>query len=264
MSLSQALAASRAARNVILLGDPQQLEAPQRGAHPEGSDVAALTYLLEGHATIPDGKGLFLGVTRRIHPDIAKFTSEIFYERKLTSYPGLEKQVVSGGTPFNGAGMFYVPVPQTGNQNSSPDEVRAIAKIVHALLKIGRWTDADNNTRPLTKNDILIVAPYNAQVAALIDKIPGIQIGTVDKFQGKEAPIVIYSMTSSSVQDAPRGMTFLFSPNRLNVATSRAKSTCILVASPKLMEPECNTIDQMKWTNALCRFIELATTTTIT
>lgn len=260
MSLSQALAASRAAKNIILLGDPQQLEQPQKGSHPEGSDVAALTYLLEGKPTMPEGKGLFLGVTRRMHPNNSKFTSEIFYEGKLKSLSGLEKQVVSGGTPFDGAGLFYVPVAHTGNQNSAPEEVGVISGIVSQLLNNARWTNANGETLPLTKDDILIVAPYNAQVAALIEKVPGLQIGTVDKFQGKEAPIVIYSMTSSSVQDAPRGMSFLFSPNRLNVATSRAKSVCILVASRLLFEPPCNTIDQMKWANALCRFKELATT----
>jgi uncharacterized protein len=259
MSLSQALAASRAAKNLILLGDPQQLEQPQKGSHPEGSDVAALTYLLEGKPTMPDGKGLFLGVTRRMHPNIAKFTSEIFYEGKLKSLPGLEHQVVSGSTPYDGAGLFYEPVIHSGNQNSAPEEVEVISGIVSGLLSTGRWTNTKSETRPLTKEDILIVAPYNAQVAALIEKMPGLQIGTVDKFQGKEAPVVIYSMTSSSVQDAPRGMSFLFSPNRLNVATSRAKSVCILVASPLLLEPPCNTIDQMKWANALCRFKEMAT-----
>jgi predicted RecB family nuclease len=257
MSLSQALAASRAAKNIILLGDPQQLEQPQRGAHPEGSDVAALTYLLEGSPTMPEGKGLFLGVTRRIHPAISKFTSEIFYEGKLSSFPGLERQVVSGGTKYDGAGIFYVPVAHVGNQNSSEEEVEKISEVVKELLKNGQWTNSENITRSLTKEDILIVAPYNAQVAALIEKMPGLQIGTVDKFQGKEAPVVIYSMTSSTVQDAPRGMNFLFSPNRLNVATSRAKSVCILVASPLLIEPDCHTIDQMRMANAVCRLVEM-------
>jgi uncharacterized protein len=263
MSLSQALAASRAAKNIILLGDPQQLEAPQRGAHPEGSDVAALTYLLEGHPTMPDSKGLFLGVTRRMHPDICRFTSEIFYEGKLSSHAGLERQVISGGTKFDGAGLFYIPVTHSGNQNAAPEEISTIAGVVEDLISNGKWTNAANETRRLTKDDILIVAPYNAQVAALISAIPGVPIGTVDKFQGREAPVVIYSMTSSSVQEAPRGMTFLFSPNRLNVATSRAKSVCILVASPALVEPECSTIDQMKWANGLCTFIELSKVITI-
>lgn len=258
MSLSQVLAASRAAKNLVLLGDPQQLEQPQRGAHPEGSDVAALSYLLDGHPTMPVGKGLFLETTRRMHPSIASFTSEVFYEGRLKSLPGLEKQVISGGTPFDGAGLCYVPVPHRGNQNKSLQEIEAIAGIVEKLIGQGKFTNDKGETRPLTKEDILIVAPYNAQVAGLIERLPDMRIGTVDKFQGKEAPIVIYSMTSSTTKDAPRGMTFLFSPNRLNVATSRAKSVCILVASPKLLEPECKTIEQMKWANAVCRFAELA------
>jgi predicted RecB family nuclease len=259
MSLSQALAASRAAKNIVLLGDPQQLEQPQRGAHPEGSDVAALAYLLDGHQTMKEGHGLFLGVTRRIHPAITQFTSEIFYENRLTSLPGLENQVISGGTSFDGAGLMYIPVEHAGNQNRSNEEVSAIVRVVGELLKSGKYTDSKGVTKTLVKDDILIVAPYNAQVAALIEKLPDFRIGTVDKFQGKEAPVVIYSMTSSSVHDAPRGMSFLFSPNRLNVATSRAKSICILVASPFLLEPECHTIDQMRWANALCRYTELAT-----
>lgn len=258
MSLSHALAASRAAHNLILLGDPQQLEQPQKGAHPEGSDVAALTYLLDGRPTLPEGRGLFLGTTRRLHPDICRFTSEIFYENKLQSLPGLENQVVSNTGSFDGAGLFYVPVDHRGNSNKSNEEIDAVAKIVATLLQ-GRWTDPQGKTHPITNNDILIVAPYNAQVSALSERLPGMRIGTVDKFQGQEAPVVIYSMTSSSQEDAPRGMSFLFSPNRLNVATSRAKSICILVASPRLLEPECRSIDQMKWANGLCRYVEMMT-----
>ncbi|MEK6780587.1 MAG: TM0106 family RecB-like putative nuclease [Bacteroidota bacterium] len=262
MSLSQVLAASRAAKNLILLGDPQQLEQPQRGSHPEGSDVAALTYLLDGYPTMPKGKGLFLEVTQRLHPNICRFTSEIFYEGRLTSLPGLERQLIGGNTPFDGAGLFYFPVDHRGNQNKSSEEVNAVAEIVAKLLSVGQWTNAKGETQPLQKEDILIVAPYNAQVAALIEKLPGMRIGTVDKFQGQAAPIVIYSMTASSVEDAPKGMSFLFNPNRLNVATSRAKGVCILVANRKLLEPECKTIDQMRWANALCSFKEMAKTIT--
>ncbi|HEY4654290.1 MAG TPA: TM0106 family RecB-like putative nuclease [Cyclobacteriaceae bacterium] len=258
MSLSHVLAASRAARNIILLGDPQQLEQPQRGSHPEGSDVAALTYLLDGHPTMPGGKGLFLAVTRRLHPSICRFTSEIFYEGRLEPLPGLERQVIGGYTGFDGAGLFYVPVVHKGNQSKSPEEIAVIDGIVGRLLGTGQWTNAEGQTKSLQKSDILIVAPFNAQVSALREQLPGIEIGTVDKFQGQEAPVVIYSMTSSSTEDAPRGMSFLFSPNRLNVATSRARCICILVASPRLLEPECRLIDQMRWANALCRFVELA------
>ncbi len=255
MSLSHVLAASQAAHNLIMLGDPQQLEQPQKGAHPEGSDVAALTYLLDGHATMPEGKGLFLDITRRLHPNICQFTSELFYEGKLKSLTGLDKQVIGGNTGYDGGGLYYVPVHHKGNQNKSIEEVEAVATIVKQVLK-GMWTNAKSETRPLTPADILIVAPYNAQVSALLEKLPGMRIGTVDKFQGQEAPVVIYSMTSSSHEDAPRGMGFLYSPNRLNVATSRAKSICILVANPKLLEPECKTIDQMRWANALCGYLE--------
>jgi uncharacterized protein len=257
MSLSHALAASRAAHNLILLGDPQQLEQPQKGAHPEGSDVAALTYLLDGHATIQEGKGLFLSVTRRLNPEVCRFTSEIFYEGKLRSLDGLEKQVISNAGKFDGAGLFYVPVEHRGNSNKSTEEIEVVSEIVFMLLKDGRWTNAKGETNSLTQSDILIVAPYNSQVSALIERLPGMRIGTVDKFQGQEAPVVIYSMTSSSQEDAPRGMSFLFSPNRLNVATSRAKSVSILVANPRLLEPECRSIDQMRWANGLCRYVEM-------
>jgi AAA domain/RNase_H superfamily len=258
MSLSHVLAAARSAKNLILLGDPQQLEQPQKGSHPEGSDVAALTYLLEGHQTIPEGKGLFLDVTRRLHPDICRFTSELFYEGKLHSLPGLEHQRVGGTEVFDGSGLFYVPVQHKGNQSRSDEEIGSIAHIASTLLKDGTWCDQTGETRSLQQNDILIVAPFNAQVSALRERLPGISVGTVDKFQGQEAPVVIYSMTSSTVEDAPRGMSFLFSPNRLNVATSRAKGICILVANPTLLQPECHTIDQMRWANALCRYLELA------
>ena len=259
MSLSFVLAASRSAKNLILLGDPQQLEQPQRGAHPEGADVAALNHLLDGKKTIASDKGIFLETTRRLHPNITEFTSEVFYESRLKSLPGLEKQVISGKTPFDGAGLFFVPVTHYGNQNKSKEEIEVVTKIVEKLLATGKWTDEEGKTRPLNKKDILVVAPYNAQVASLIEKLPeDTAVGTVDKFQGQEAAVVIYSMTSSSPQDAPRGMEFLYSPNRLNVATSRAKSVCILVAAPKLLEPECHTIDQMRWANALCRFGEMA------
>ena len=260
MSLSQVLAASRSAKNLILLGDPQQLEQPQRGAHPEGSDVAGLTYLLDGHHTMPEGLGLFLSETRRLHPSICQFTSEMFYEGRLKSFSGLEKQVISGGTPFDGAGLFYVPVEHRGNQNKSSEEITIISQLVSRILATGRWTNANGVSRSLTKEDILIVAPYNAQVAALSIVLPEMRIGTVDKFQGQEAAIVIYSMTASTVEDAPKGMSFLFNPNRLNVATSRAKSVCILVASPNLFHSECSSIDQIRWTNALCTFGEMAIT----
>ena len=259
MSLAHVLAAARSTHNLILLGDPQQLEQPQKGAHPEGTDVDALTHLLDGNDTMPADKGLFIETTRRLHPNIAEFTSELYYEGRLKTLPGLERQAIRGDTPFAGSGLFYTPVVHEGKQNNSPEEVETVARIVADLLKPGiEWTNENGQSKTLGTKDILIVAPYNAQVGALQNCLSEIRVGTVDKFQGQEAPVVIYSMASSSAEDAPRGMGFLYSPNRLNVATSRARCICILVAAPRLLEPDCRTPEQMRWANGLCRFRELA------
>lgn len=258
MAMSQVLAASRACKNLILLGDPQQLEQPQKGAHPEGSGVAALTHLLKGKHVMPEGKGLFLGVTKRINPSITKFTSEIFYKGKLEALPELGNQKISGGTPFDGDGLFYVPVEHKGNQNRADEEVDQVEVVVRTLLLNGSWSDAKGIRHRISVEDVLVVAPYNAQVDALRAALKDVDVGTVDKFQGRQAPVVIYSMTASTIDDAPRGMDFLFNPNRLNVATSRAKCICVLVASPSLFEAECKTIEQMRWANALCRYRELS------
>jgi uncharacterized protein len=260
MSLAHVLAAARSAKNLVLLGDPQQLEQPQKGAHPEGAEVAALVHVLGGRETIADDMGLFLDVTWRLCPAIGAFTSELFYEGRLLTQAGLEQQVVSGPTPFAGSGLFHVPVPHEGNQNRSLEEVEAVARVVESLVKDRvTWTDGEGRVQPLTAEGIVIVAPYNAQVGALSERLPGFKVGTVDKFQGQEAPVVIYSIASSSAEDAPRGMSFLYNPNRLNVATSRAQCVCILVAAPRVFEPECRTPEQMRWANGLCRYRELAT-----
>lgn len=259
MSLTNVLTISKAARNIILLGDPQQLEQPQRGAHPEGADISALEHLLDGNKTMPEDMGLFLGITWRLHPHLTQFTSKLYYEDRLRSKDGLENQRLEGNTPFAGSGLFYVTVDHFGNQSQSREEVEAIVKIVHHLMSAEiNWIDQDGLSRALQPNDILIIAPYNAQVSALQESLTGFSVGTVDKFQGQEAPIVIYSMTSSSSEDAPRGMSFLYNPNRMNVATSRAKCISILVSAPKIFEVECNTIEQMKWANGLCMYREMA------
>ena len=147
-----------------------------------------------------------------------------------------------------------------GNQNTSPEEADQIRLLVGEILSSGSvWTDRENVVRTVGLDDILIIAPYNAQVFELQERIPGARVGTVDKFQGQEAPIVIYSITTSSHADAPRGMEFLYSANRLNVATSRAKCVCILVGSPSVFEAECRTPRQMQLANAFCRYLEMAT-----
>jgi uncharacterized protein len=261
MSLTNVLTISRATRNIVLLGDPQQLEQPHKGAHPEGAEISALEHILDGHKTMPINKGLFLDTTWRLHPLITQFTSTLFYEGRLSSRKGLESQKLEGETQFKGSGLYHVPVDHFGNQSQSKVEVFAIKVIVeHLFSKNISLTNRDGKSTSLKQEDILKIAPYNAQVSALQEALRGFSIGTVDKFQGQEAPIVIYSMTSSSAEDAPRGMSFLFNPNRTNVATSRAKCVCILVSTPKIFEVECNTIEQMKWANYLCYYKELAKT----
>ncbi len=261
MALANVLAVAPAAKTLVLLGDPQQLEQPLQSSHPEGSDVPALTHWLGARNTMPEDRGLFLDVTWRLHPDICRFTSEVYYEERLTAKPGLESQSIKGEDQPLSAGLGFLPVEHTGNTARSTEEAEAAKHVVENLLDGKRkWTDSAQVQRPLEASDILLVAPYNAQVALLEEMLPMLagQIGTVDKFQGQEAPIVIYSMTSSSPADAPRGMEFLYNPNRFNVATSRAKALFILIGSPLLLDPECKTPAQMRMANGVCRFRELA------
>lgn len=253
MSLANVLTISRAAKNIVFL------EQPIQGAHPENADVSALEHILDGHKTMPIEKGIFLATTWRLNPQIANFTSQLYYEGRLGAQKDLKGQIIQGKGQISGGGLYLMPVEHEGNQSQSIEEVERITALVNSILDEQlSWTDREGNTATITADDIKIIAPYNAQVSLLLQQLPDIAIGTVDKFQGQEAAIVIYSMTSSSPQDAPRGMSFLYSPNRLNVATSRAKCVSILVASEKLFEPDCNTIDQMKWANGLCLYREMA------
>ena len=260
MSLAMALAAARSAKNLVLLGDPQQLEQPQKATHPEGSHVAALAHLIGDQQTITEEQGLFLDTTYRMHPTICEFTSKQYYDGRLSSLSALKNQTIKGASPHTGEQMIYVPVNHTGNQSRCDEEAESIKALVDSLLTTPHeFNSKDGSSEALTGEDILIVAPYNAQVGLMKRLLPHIEnIGTVDKFQGRQAPIVIYSMTSSSVADAPRGMSFLFSPNRFNVATSRARASVFVFGSPKLISADGKTPEQLRWVNGLCRYIELS------
>jgi uncharacterized protein len=263
LSLANALAVARAARGLVLFGDPAQLEQPQKGVHPPGAEVSALEHWLGGDAlTIPPQLGVFLPKTRRLHPSICAFISETFYEGRLTAQEGLglEKQAVRVPGGPSGSGLRFLPVSHRGNTNQAPEEVEAVRRLVELCLAPGAEFQArDAGARALSAKDVLVVAPYNVQVSALRRALPeGVMVGTVDKFQGREAPIVIYSMTSSSAEDAPRGLEFLFSRNRLNVAVSRAQALCIVIGSPELARASCKTPQQMRLVNALCAFLEFA------
>lgn len=259
MSLANVLAASPAANSIVLLGDPQQLDQPQGGVHPEGAEASALSHLLNGDKTIAPERGLFLAESWRLHPDICAFTSEVFYESRLTSRPENAIQQLNLAGPLAGTGLRFIPVEHKGNQSDSPEEAEKVAELVDVLLRKATWTNKKGQVGLITLEDILIVAPYNAQVSLLLRSLPrGSRVGTVDKFQGQEAPVVIYSMATSSTQDAPRGMEFLYSGNRLNVATSRAQCVTVLVASPALLDVQCQTPRQMELANAFCRYLEMS------
>ncbi len=231
------------------------------GLHPPGASVSVLEHLLGEHATVPADRGIFLARTRRLHPDVCRFVSEIVYEGRLESLPECARQRVEAGGALTGAGLRFVPVEHEGNGQRSREEAAVIARIVQTLLETGWWTDRDGLRRRLAPEDLLVVAPYNAQVRCLRQALPaGVPVGTVDKFQGREAAVVLFSMATSSGDDLPRHFEFLFSRNRLNVAISRAKALAVLVASPQLLEVRCRAVEQMRLANALCRFAEMAET----
>ena len=192
-------------------------------------------------------------------PDICDFTSEIFYEGKLEARPDLANQRLIASGELGGTGLRFLPVPHQGNVNASDEEAAQVRALVDSLFdQKASWVDRTGQEKAITLDDILIIAPYNAQVFRIQGLLPGARVGTVDKFQGQEAPVVIYSMATSTPEEAPRGMEFLYSLNRLNVATSRARCVCVLVGSPALLTPQCRTPRQMQLANAFCRYRELA------
>jgi uncharacterized protein len=242
-----------AARNVVLLGDPLQLAQVSQGTHPPGTGASVLEHLLGEWPTIPADRGLFLEESWRMHPDVCAFISEIVYDGRLGSAEEARRRTTEVGT-----GVRFLPVEHEGNRIASPEEVERIAREIAGL--VGKaFTEAGGRARPLRHEDFMVVAPYNAQVKALRGGLPAdVRVGTVDKFQGQEAPVVFFSMATSSGEDVPRNLEFLFSRNRLNVAISRAQCLAYLVCAPRLLEARTRSIEQMKLVNALCRLVEVA------
>lgn len=258
LSLIDTLAVSHSCANLVLLGDPQQLKQPQQGVHPDGTEVSALEHILKDEKTISDEQGVFLAETWRMHSSINAFVSELFYENRLQSKKHLDQQQIIGST-YSGAGLYLEEVEHSGNTNSSTEEVEKVVEIVEQLTGGDvQFINEKGERATLTTENIKIITPYNAQVQAIKQILPHLEVGTVDKFQGQEAPVIIYSVATSSLEDAPRGMDFLFSPNRFNVAVSRARTCFIMVANPAIFEAECKTPYQIKLANAFCRFKELA------
>ncbi|MGH2801764.1 MAG: TM0106 family RecB-like putative nuclease [Thermoleophilaceae bacterium] len=258
ISLADALAIGTSARNLVLLGDPLQLAQVSQAVHPPGAGASVLEHLLGEHATIPPDRGLFIDETRRMHPDVCRFISEAIYEGRLESFVDCARQRLHARGELTGTGVRYVPVVHDGNARQSAEEAREVARCVDGLIGAD-YTTADGDIRPLRPDDIMVVAPYNAQVRCLREHLPdGVRVGTVDKFQGQEAAVAFFSMATSSGAELPRNLEFLFSRNRLNVAVSRARCLAVLVCSPELLHVRCRSAEQMRLVNALCLLVEMA------
>ena len=251
VSLANMVAMGRAARNIVLVGDPCQLPQVIQGAHPPPADLSCLEWTLGEHATVPPDRGIFLPTTYRMHPELCRYVSEQVYEGRLESHPDTALQKVAG-TSWPESGAFWAPCAHEGNAQVAEEEVEAIRTAIAELME-GTWTGKDGAARPMRASDVIVVAPYNAQVNALRRGLPeGVPVGTVDKFQGLEAPVCLVSMTASSIEEIPRGMDFLFSLNRINVAVSRAKGLALVFGSDRLREAKCETVEQMQLVNTLC------------
>jgi uncharacterized protein len=258
LGLPDALAASTSARNLILLGDPQQLPQVSQATHPGGAGNSVLEHVLGGEPTIASSRGVFLPVTRRMHPDVCRFISEQIYEGRLGSDPGCAVQSSVAGT-----GLRWLRAEHEDCSTESAVEAGIVTAQIAELIGTD-WTDRDGVIRPLGVGDFMVVAPYNDQVnllRATLDANPitaGVRVGTVDKFQGQEAPVVFFSMTTSSGDDMPRGPEFLFSRNRLNVAISRARILAYLVCTDELLNSRAKDIEAMRLISTLCAFVEYA------
>jgi predicted RecB family nuclease len=257
VALADVVAVGHAARNLVLLGDPNQLPQVSQGAMPDEAKASVLGHLLGDETTVPPDRGIFLERTWRLRPELTAFTSEAYYAGRLEWEERCAKRSVEAGN-----GLVFRPVEHAVNGQLSREEAAVVAGAIEALLGTG-YTDETGATRPLGVEDVLVVTPYNAQVRTLRQAVPeGVRVGTVDKFQGQEAPVVLVSLASSSGEDAPRGISFVFNRNRINVATSRAQCRVELVCSPRLLDADCKTPEQMTLVNALCRFVELARSST--
>lgn len=260
VSVANLIAMSRSAKNIVLMGDQMQLGQPSQGSHPEDSGLSLLDYLLHATPTIPDSMGVFLGTTYRMHPAVNRFISDAIYEGKLEAAPENDRQCIKVPDGYQGilnkeAGIVTVPVFHEGNTQASDEEVEQIVILANQL--IGRvFTAKDGTERPIDWGDILFVAPYNHQVNKLKHALgEHAKVGSVDKFQGQEAPVVFLSMCASNANETVRGMNFLFDKNRINVAISRVQCMAIVVYSPTLLETSARNADQLGIVNLFCRLM---------
>ena len=263
VATANVVAMATSTKNIILVGDQMQLGQPIQGIHPGEAGLSVLEFLLGDHSTIPAERGIFLEKTRRMCPSICQFISNVFYDGRLTAHESTSERSLNlqqQGIDLPNEGIVMIPSDHEGCSQKSVEEGEIIKAKYQALL--GQpFTDRDGTTHPINENDILVVTPYNVQVNYLRSILPDTaKIGTVDKFQGQEAPIVLISMVTSSAKDLPRNIEFLYSKNRLNVAISRAQCLAVVIVNPQLLETPCNKVEQMKLVNTFCCLDEYANT----
>ena len=271
VALANAIAMARCAKNLVLLGDQMQLEQPVQGSHPGDAGLSALQYALKDmdanrpdapvfHAVVPPDAGLFLGESRRMHPSVCRFISESIYGGRLGSHPDCNRQriAVPSGPPgliTRESGIVFSGVEHDGNIQQSDEEVARVQAIYQELQ--GRmYTAKDGRMKPLALEDFLFIAPYNAQVRALQSALPnGARVGSVDRFQGQEAPVCILSLCSSYGEYGSRGLAFILDRNRVNVAISRAQCLAVVVADPRIAGAIPGSMDEMMLLNLFCKLV---------
>ena len=265
VATANVVAMANAATNVVLIGDQMQLGQPLQGLHPGEAGLSVLDFLLGERAVIEADRGIFLPQTRRLHPGICQFVSQAFYAGQLKSHPEAASRTLQlSGIDLPASGIATIHVDHAGCAQKSDAEAQMIEKCYQGLIG-QQLIGADKSARPISGEDILIISPYNIQTNHLASLLPDTaRVGTIDKFQGQEAPIVIISMTSSSAEDAPRGLKFLLDRQRLNVAVSRAQCLAVVVFSPKLLAASCTSAEQLKLLNTFCWLDEYATATSVT
>jgi predicted RecB family nuclease len=269
VSLANAIAMSRCAKNIILLGDQMQLEQPIQGTHPGDSGLSSLQYALKDlkssltdspvfHAVVPSDYGLFLNESRRMHPSVCRFISESIYEGRLSSFPDCAKQKIelhgnAHSLITKEQGIVFSGIQHDGNIQQSIEEVERV-KAIFKELEGNIYTASDGSTKSLELGDFLFIAPYNAQVRALQAALPeGARVGSVDKFQGQQAPVCILSLCSSYGEYGSRGLAFILDRNRINVAISRAQCLAVVVADPRIASATAGSIDEMMLLNVFCK-----------
>jgi superfamily I DNA and/or RNA helicase len=272
VSLANAIAMARCANNLVLLGDQMQLEQPVQGSHPGDAGLSALQYALKDmaasrpdaplfHAVVPPDAGLFLGQSRRMHPSVCRFISESIYGGRLGSHVDCSCQRIAVPSGMTGlitgdSGIVFSGVEHDGNIQQSDEEVARVLAIYEELN--GRlYTAKDGRTKPLALEDFLFIAPYNAQVRALQSALPsGARVGSVDRFQGQEAPVCILSLCSSYGEYGSRGLAFILDRNRVNVAISRAQCLAVVVADPRIAGSIAGSIEEMMLLNLFCKLVD--------